>query len=106
MEFTIANILPSVLESAKKQAPSGFEVMTRAWETAVGAEQSEHSEPYALRGKILFVRVDDSTRAFELSRRFKRSLIRRIQHAVGEDKLEDIVFRVGELARSRRKYNK
>ena len=95
----IKDVLPSVLSDLSKKRPSAFSALTQAWESFVGSDQAEHSEPYALRGKILFVRVDDSSRAFELSRRYKRSLIRRAQFIIGEEELSDIVFRVGELSR-------
>lgn len=102
MNVGIKEILPSVLTTLSKRQLSVFAQLTEAWETFLGSGQAEHSEPYALRGKILFVRVDDSSRAFELSRKYKRSLIRRAQFVVGENQLKDIVFRVGELSRKRK----
>lgn len=98
----IQAILPGVLNILKKGGANRYQETTVAWERAVGEEQARHSEPYALRGKILFVRVDDSTRAFDLSRKYKRSLIKRMQNEIGRDRLEDIVFRVGQLSRSHR----
>lgn len=98
----IKSIIPGVIEKMQGQKLPRYAAMTKAWESAVGTEEAKHSEPYALRGRILFVRVDDSTRAFDLSRKSKTSLIRRMQHELGDDQLQDIVFRVGELSRSHR----
>ena len=97
---SIKDVLAGVLGELKERGPSHYGSATEAWEKVVGSECAKHSEPYALRGKILFVRVDDSTRAFELSRRYKKSIMRRMQHEMGEDQLHDIIFRVGQLSRS------
>ena len=102
MNLGIKEILPSVLTALSKKQPTAFAQLTEAWETFLGSAQAGHSEPYALRDKILFVRVDDSSCAFELSRKYKRSLIRRAQFIVRENRLKDIVFRVGELPRKRK----
>ena len=96
----VGEIVPSIIDHLRDPLPNRFRLLTEVWGKAVGSEQARHSEPYALHGKILFVRVDDSTRAFELSRRYKMSLIRRMQHAIGEDEIKDIVFRVGALSKS------
>ena len=101
MEICAINeILPSVLRGLKTHQLSEYAKITSVWGSLVGDEQADHSEPYALHGKILFVRVDDSTLAFELSRKYKMSLIRRIEHVLGEGRLIDIAFRVGGLSRS------
>ena len=95
MPTRIDHVVGAVVGRLSQNAPPVFTEMTALWERLVSGEQAEHSEPYALRDKILFVRVDDSTRAFDLSRRFKQSLIRQICETLGEETLKDIVFRVG-----------
>ncbi|MBI4430815.1 MAG: DUF721 domain-containing protein [Candidatus Omnitrophica bacterium] len=99
MSLGIKDVIPRVLKNLSGKRLSTFAQLTQAWDSLVGESQAKHSEPYALRGKILFARVDDSSRAFELSRKYKMSLIRRAQFIVGEENIKDIVFRVGELSR-------
>jgi len=47
--------------------------------------------------KRVTVWVDDSTLAFELSRKYKPAMLKRLQNEFGEHEVEDIRFFVGEL---------
>lgn len=70
-----------------------------SWYKIVDEKIRKHTKPYALRNKKLFVMVDDSTWAFELSRRYKLNFVKRLKNELGENEVEDIYFRVGSIKR-------
>ncbi|MDX1649848.1 MAG: DUF721 domain-containing protein [Myxococcota bacterium] len=65
-----------------------------AWEEAVGPEVAAHAEPCALRGGVLEVRVDSSTRAQQLQLR-QRTILEALARDVGEGAPTALRFRVG-----------
>ena len=67
------------------------------WPKIVGEHFSKHTKPrFTPDGKVT-VWVDDSTIAFELSRRYKPAILKRLQHQFGEDQVKELRFFVGEL---------
>ena len=67
------------------------------WDEIVGSGFSKRTKPrFAPNGNIT-VWVDDSTLAFELSRRYKAVLLKRLRNQFGEDEVKDIKFFVGQL---------
>lgn len=93
----LRGLVEKALFDLKKSEKSPKNKVADAWNQLVGPRIGKHTRPYALRGKRLFVRVDDSSWAFELSTRYKATLLRRLKHAVGEDCVSDIFFKVGDL---------
>ena len=67
------------------------------WPKFVGGDFAKHTKPrFATDGSVT-VWVDDSTLAFELSRRYKPALLKRLKNQFGEDQVKDLRFLVGEL---------
>ena len=78
-------------EQQKRQA------LTNRWPSIVGQFFAQHTKPkFGERGQVL-VCVDDSTRAFELSQRYKIGILKRLQNEFGEEEIKDVRFFVGEL---------
>jgi len=90
--------LNEILESTLREGPLSRglreqEVLS-GWAEIVGEEIARHSEPLALRDAILWVRVDGSAWAQELSL-LKPRIRERLEERLGEGSIEDIRFHTG-----------
>ena len=67
------------------------------WPEIAGQRIAKHTQAkFADNGNVV-VWVDDSTLAFELARRLKGSILKRLQNQFGENEVKDINFFVGQL---------
>ncbi|MFH1897259.1 MAG: DUF721 domain-containing protein [Candidatus Desantisbacteria bacterium] len=66
------------------------------WPEVVGKITSSHTEPLRIKGKVLFVGVDSSIWANELSL-LKLQIIRDINKAIGQELISDIYFKIMEI---------
>ena len=94
---SLREVIEKVLFDLKNSEKSPTNKVADLWPKLVGPRIGKHTKPYALRNKKLFVRVDDSSWAFELNTRYRASLLRRLQHALGEEAVNDLRFKVGDL---------
>ena len=91
---SILSGLLSRLVGAEQQTKSA---LVDCWPEIVGGQFSKHTKPrFAQNGNVI-VWVDDSTLAFELARRYKGSILKRLQNQFGEEKVKDIRFFVGQI---------
>lgn len=72
-------------------------MLVDCWAEVAGSKFSKHTKPRFSRDGKITVWVDDSTLAFELSRRYKPVLLKRLRNQFGEDQVKDIRFFVGEI---------
>ena len=96
-DSSIKEIVKSVVNNLDKQHITRKGEVLEFWGGMVGPKIASHTKAYAIRQKRLYVRVDDSTWAYELSQRYKSAFLERLRHAFGEDLVNDIRFKVGEL---------
>jgi predicted nucleic acid-binding Zn ribbon protein len=96
-ERPLQGLIEKVLFDLKKQENSPKNRLIDVWIRLVGPRIARHTKPYALKNKNLFVRVDDSTWAFELSTKYRATLLKRLQNALGEENVANLYFKVGEL---------
>lgn len=90
--------ISTILERAIKK--SHLQKMKEAsikmeWECLVGKEVAKHTVPAFLKKGVLFITVDSSAWAYELSTHLKGIIVRNINVGVGADVVKDIHFRVG-----------
>lgn len=64
------------------------------WDGFVGKEVARHTAPAFLKKGILFVQVDSSAWAYELSTHLKSIILKNINEGMGEDLVKDIHFKV------------
>lgn len=69
------------------------------WDGLVGKEVARHTVPAFLKKEILFVHVDSSAWAYELSTHLKDIILRKINEGVGGDVVKDIHFKVRDFRR-------
>ncbi len=97
ISLPLKGVVEKVLFDLKKSQKSPKNSVGDLWAHHAGPRVAKHTKAYALKGKTLFVRVDDSSWAFELTTRYKPALLKRMQHALGEKTVSNIHFKVGEL---------
>lgn len=92
----IKNIIPAVLEQFKNPAHDSRQKLWSEWTELVGVNIARHTRPSLGMNGTLFIWVDQSALAFELTQKYKHVLLKRVRAVVG-DEIKSIVFRVGEL---------
>lgn len=91
----IKNILPTVIrgfESPEKQARSK---LVTEWAGIAGASLAKHTRPQLTQKGVLYVYVDESVLAFEVSQRYRSSLLKRAQAVLGEETVKEVKVFVG-----------
>ena len=76
-----------------------WSTITENWDQVVGRKAAVHALPYRLADKKLYVIVENSMWAFELSHRLKLPILKQLDTLIGKGKIVDLHFRVGELCR-------
>ncbi len=82
------------LGSAKKTTQGRI---LQLWPKLSGKRISRHTKPVVLKNGCLVVNVDKSAWLYELVQKHKKRLLKKIQANVGEKKLTEIRFRIGEV---------
>jgi predicted nucleic acid-binding Zn ribbon protein len=90
-----AGLLPSLMQKlGLKERLHETEVM-EAWQEIVGPFIAAHSEPVALRERILYVRVLQPALHYELEQLSKPEILRKLKRRFGSKTIRDVRFRVG-----------
>jgi predicted nucleic acid-binding Zn ribbon protein len=93
----VSNIVKSVIGQLAERTPDEWANLTSEWPKIVGENTAKHSAPYRLANGKLYVLVENSMWAFELSHRYKLPILKKLKTIFGPNKINDISFRVGEL---------
>jgi len=92
----IKSILDKVIVKIESNSPRNKEFILKTWQRTAGKKASSHSRPVSVRKSVLTVEVDSSTWLYELNL-LKRSLLRDIKKELGQDKVKNIRFRMGDI---------
>lgn len=92
----IKNILDKVIVQIEAKAPGKKEVILNAWQKSVGEKAAGHSRPVSIRKSVLTIEIDSSTWLYELNLK-RKSILKDIKKELGEDKIRDIRFRMGDI---------
>ena len=93
----IQNILTDVVKNLEKNERAGSGKINAIWQRVAGEKISSHTKPYRFKKNILHVYVDESTWVYELSQKYKQTLIQRLNHELDEEYIHDIYFRIGTI---------
>ncbi|MCX6357416.1 MAG: DUF721 domain-containing protein [Candidatus Aureabacteria bacterium] len=96
----IGDVLDTLLRKLGLDKKARDARIVQEWERIVGPTIARHSAPAGMRGKILIVNVDSSVWLAELSRFFKEKILAAVRAELGEERIQDIRFRIGELKES------
>ena len=96
----IKELLPAVLAGLQAPELALRSKLVSEWPAIAGTRIAEHTRPTLNASGELWVWVDQSTLAFELNLRYRGSLLKRAQAALGEEAVKNIRFRVGQLRKN------
>ena len=95
--LSIKDVLPSVIKNMEVARQSDRSTIWNSWPAIAGERISKHTKPSLTEQGQLFVWVDDSVLAFELSQKYKPAILKRAQAVLGEEKVKAVKFLVGQL---------
>jgi len=90
---SINSILPKVLENLGIKKGVEAHKSFVFWDKAVGKTIAKHSKPFSVKKGTLFVRVEGSVWANELSL-MKKKIINKLNKMIGHESIKDIVFKI------------
>lgn len=90
----IGGVLTDVMGGFRKRPEGDLTELWNQWNAAVGPAVAENTRPAAVKGRLLTVNVASSAWLQQLQF-LKADLIARLNRALGEQRVEDIRFRVG-----------
>lgn len=92
----IKDLLPGVLASLQTPEKKDRSRLVSEWPSVAGPKIASHTKP-TLRNGALCVWVDQSALAYELSQKYKASILKRAQMALGETTIKTVRFYVGQI---------
>lgn len=92
----IDGVIKSIIEGMHKDGRPTSETVEAIWKNIAGDKAACHTKPVHLRKKCLIVNVDGSSWLYELTLK-KDSLLSGLKDKLGEDKIKELQFRIGEL---------
>ena len=96
-EQPLKPILESLFKKLAGPETNKNSALTDRWSEIAGPRVARHTQAKFTDHGDVTVWVDDSTLAFELARRYKSSILKRLQNQFGEEKVKDIRFFVGQI---------
>ncbi|MFZ0612605.1 MAG: DUF721 domain-containing protein [Desulfobacterales bacterium] len=93
----IGNVIDSILRSHVPRAATDITRIGRMWDRIVGEIIAENTRPAGLRKKTLLVHVNSSPWLHHL-RFIKEEIVLKVNTAVREEMIEDILFKIGPVA--------
>ena len=91
----LRELLPEVVRQAGARHHALQQVQA-AWAHAVGRGMAAHTKPVSLRRGVVYVQTDEPGASFTLNLE-KPRLVRALQQAVPDAKIEDVVLRAGDV---------
>ena len=93
----IGGIINQVIKKLDAKTHGAREEIVAAWHKAVEPGAIAHTKPVAIKKNILTIEVDSSTWLYVLSLK-KRNILGAMKKTIGDEKIEDIRFRMGEIS--------
>ncbi|MCX6354034.1 MAG: DUF721 domain-containing protein [Candidatus Aureabacteria bacterium] len=93
----IGDVMESVLRKLGLERRVREAKISQEWARIVGAKIAQHSKPVTVKGRVLFVNVDSSVWLSELRQFFKEKMLEQLHRELGEERIQDIRFRIGEI---------
>lgn len=88
----VGDILPQVMKEISKKAGGFLPLILSKWTEMVGEAVAGHTQPVSLKGKKLYIEVDDSVWMAELARFHRRRIIDAVNHNLEDKIAEEIIF--------------
>ena len=91
----IRSILPKVIRGFEDPEKQKRSALVDSWPSIAGERLKEQTRPQLSSKGILYVRVADSVLAYEISQRYRSSLLKRAQAALGDEAVKEVRVLVG-----------
>jgi len=91
----IRAILPKVIKGFEDPEKKKRSLLIDSWPGIAGERLVKKTRPQLSSKGILYVHVSDSVLAFEISQRYRQSLLKRAQAALGEQTIKEVRVLVG-----------
>ncbi len=93
----LREILPQVLRSLQEPEKQNRILLLDKWESIVGSKIAAHTRPTLNQKGDLCVWADQSVLAYEISQKYRQTILKRAQAVLGEKTVKAVYVRVGQL---------
>ena len=93
----LAPVVHSLLQDLGRGVSRKRSDLVSEWPSIVGNRLSGHTQPSVLSRGIVCVWADDSVLAFELSQKYRGTILKRLEAVLGEGTVKRLIFRVGQI---------
>ncbi len=90
-------VVDALLHNLKQGLKKKRSDLQTLWPQIAGPQFTPHTRPVLLGKETLCIWVDDSVLAYELSRRYPGTFLKRADAILGEGAIKKIIFRVGQI---------
>ncbi|HOW87712.1 MAG TPA: DciA family protein [Candidatus Omnitrophota bacterium] len=91
----IRSILPKVIKGFEDPEKQKRSLLIDSWASIAGEKLAKKTHPQLSSKGILYIHVDDSVLAFEISQKYRASFLKRAQAALGEAAVKEVRVLVG-----------
>lgn len=91
----IRTILPSILQRLKDPDKKARGLLIDLWSSIAGEKLAKKTRPHLSSKGILYIHVDESVLAYEISQKYKPTFLKRAQSALGETAVKEVRVLVG-----------
>ena len=91
----IRSILPKVIQGFENPEKQKRSLLVDSWASIAGEKLKKQTRPQLSSKGILYVHVTEPSLAFEISKRYRSSLLKRAQAALGEGTVKEVRVLVG-----------
>ena len=91
----IRSILTKVIRGFEDPQKQKRSLLIDSWPSIVGEKLKKQTRPQLSSKGVLYVHVAESALAYEISQRYRSSLLKRAQMALGEDAVKEVRVIVG-----------
>lgn len=91
----IKYILPSVIRGMESPEKQTRRRLIAEWPGIAGAKLAPHTRPQLSPKGTLYIHADESVLAFEISQKYRQTLLKRAQAVLGEETVKEVKVLVG-----------
>ena len=91
----IGSILPKIMKGFEDPEKQKRSLLVDSWPSIAGEKLTNQTRPQLSNKGILYIHVKDSVLAFEISQRYRQSLLKRTQAILGEEAVKEVRVLVG-----------
>lgn len=90
----LKSTLKEILYDAEDKCGNIFSRITQAWDMAVDEKLKRHATLQKMSNDTLFIGVDTATWLYEIERKYKHDIIKKLNSKLGEKVIKKIVLHV------------